>query len=279
MDEPQTADAEGMLWRVVGARGLRLRVGAQSFENRSARKALETITQTASILNRVLQPEVDRLDSPIELILAPGILESDTGIRNVESVAPRQNIITLDAGDSGAVVRSTVDVLVRQWFGAPAVSVPLFVDGLAGLVRARMGTGPDIRAAHDAVLATIDTGRPASIYPQLRDGAQSADPDPVATSFVAYLIGLDNGRAFGAFLRAFDPQQRDDAADIVYHQPLGSLEAAWHGFVRHRAREGTAFRALFRHLLPLIRPYKLSAAEAGLLMVLSVALTRQGPAT
>lgn len=275
MDEPETADAEGMLWRVVGARGLRLRVGARSFDNRSTREALETLTQTAAILNRVMQPEVDRLDTPIELLLATGSSESELGIPNVESGASPPNIIKFDAeaGGSGAVVRSTIEVLVRQWFGAPAVSVPLFIDGLAGIVRARMGTGPDIRAAHDAVLATIDTGRPASIYPQLRVGAPPADPDPVATSFVAYLIGLDNGGAFGAFLRAFDPQRRDDAADIVYHQPLGSLESAWHGFVRHRAREGTAFRALFRHLLPLIRPYWPSAAEAGLLMVLGVALT------
>jgi ATP-binding cassette, subfamily B, bacterial len=220
-------------------------------------------------LGRLLDRNADRAQPVVELILVqladPAPASDLLGTRIVLSGA--------EETDRAAVTRSTVSAALANWYGEEVVAVPLFVDGLTGVLRAKLRSGADLRTAHDAVLATIEAGRPASIYPRLLLEASPADPDPIATSFVAYLMGLTDRRTFGEFLEAFVPYRRDLAADQVYHQPLGSLEAAWHGFVRHRAREGSAFQALIRQLVPLMRPYWLPTAEAALLMLLGVALT------
>jgi ABC-type multidrug transport system fused ATPase/permease subunit len=269
------ADADGLRWRAVRSGDIRFHVGAASFNDRETLKALKALSQTVHFLSETIKPEDERTGDEPRFVLVAGdrVLGAD-GQRPHANADAR--VVQLDhrLGSQQAAIHAAVAAMVAAWYGHHIASIPLFVDGLTGAARAKIGiAGADLHAAHNAVLDTIDAGRPASIFPRLRPGAPSSDPDPIATSFVAYLIGLDRGGAFGAFLHAFDPNQRDDAADLVYHQPLGSLESAWHGFVRHRAREGTAFRSLLRHLFPLVRPYWPVAVEAGLLMVLGVALT------
>ncbi len=216
------------------------------------------VARTLAELARVLRAEPGR--EPVHIDLRSVELPAATGTEPISQIIP-------------LVVRAALE----RWYGPLAVAAPLFVDGLSGVVRAGLLGSPSVRASHDDVLKSIETGRPASIFPSLRPDAPALDPDPIATSFVAYLIELDGGAVFAQFLARFDPEQSDDAANELYHQPLGSLEAAWQGFVRHRAREGTAFRALFRHLLPLLRPYRLATVELLVLMVLGVAVTLSIP--
>ncbi len=267
-----------LTWRTVETKGLVLRVGSRSFEHERTREALRTLTQTVTNLQRILKPSEDFHSNPAEIVLVDEA--GDTSADSIgqpgedrATIAP-PTVVRLDSGaPTTAVIRPTVELLVGRWFGPKSVAAPLFVDGLTGIVSADAGLGPNIREAHNVVLATIDTGRPASFIPRLKEGAPAQGADPIATSFVVYLLGLDSAETFGEFLLTFDPHQADDAANRIYHQPLGSLEASWHGFVRHRAREQTAFRALVQRLIGLLRPYRLPAAEVGVLMVLNVCLT------
>lgn len=271
MPDEQAREGSALRWTTVNVRGTTLRVGTTLPNSRVVRASIEAVMRAGRALAKLVEPDDRRDATPVDILLVAKATPDEVTAR----LAPSAHVVRVDpdAPDRRAVVRPTVDILVRRWFGDRPRRAPLFIDGLAGLIRAQLGIGPNVRSAHDAAHKLLEAGGHASIFPHLRIGADPADPDAVATSFTAYLIGLDRGRTFGRFLAAFDPRQLDEAANDIYLQPLSSLESAWHGFVRHRAHEGTAFRALFRHLLPLIRPYWPTAAEVGLLMVLGVALT------
>jgi ABC-type multidrug transport system fused ATPase/permease subunit len=270
--------SQQLAWRTVASKGVELRVGARSFEHEPTRVALRTLTQTATILQQTLKPSGDRHGDPPQIVLVnepsdfgsgPAAQPGEDGVTIAQPM-----VVRLDPADPrSAVVRPTVELLVGRWYGERSVVAPLFVDGLAGIVLAKTGLSASIRESHDIVLATIDAGRPASVLPRLKEDAPVLSPDPIATSFVTYLLELESAEAFGEFLKTLDPGRADDAANFIYHQPLGSLETSWHGFVRHRARERTAFRVLVQRLLGLLRPYRLSVAEVGLLMILNVCLT------
>ena len=282
MTTPQTGASveSGRLyaWRIHKDDGPELRVAARSFNTPRALEGRRRIIETADFLKRMFKLPSHRLGGATEFILVDESLGGvpDASFEEVaanSSPVPRA-FISLGTDDiAWAVVRPTTELLIRQWFGEQAAAVPIFVDGLTGLALDKATHRGGVLEAHLAVLASIEAGQPPSIFSWLKREAIASGPNPVATSFVSYLIGLDTGAAFGRFLERFDPRRPNDAAETVYHQPLGSLESTWHGFVRHRVRSGTAFRLLLRRLLPLLRPYWASTVQLGLMMVLGVALT------
>ncbi|MDQ4099964.1 MAG: ATP-binding cassette domain-containing protein, partial [Chloroflexota bacterium] len=135
-----------------------------------------------------------------------------------------------------------------------------------------------VTEADAAVRGALRSGRRVSIFPL----DQHDDDDlgrAVALSFVAWLIEGYGGPALGQYLAAFDPQRDDAAAAVAFHQPLGALEEAWLGTVRHEPRRATAFRTLARELLPLLRPHWLRTLELLALIVVGVGLSVAVPLT
>lgn len=198
------------------------------------------------------------------LDLAPDADLQGSIVRVIEPEAPGEPI-----------VRPLVLLLISQWYNLEVASIPLFTDGIAGVLAGRLGAGPNIKEADDAVRAKISAGTLPSILGKigaasgptssplvtgrsLGYGASSASqwaPDSVATSFVGFLLRSFGEERLREVLAAYDSERRDQATMVVYQRPLGALEESWLVELRRRRLKGSALPLFLRGLGPLIRPY------------------------
>ena len=80
------------------------------------------------------------------------------------------------------VTWSVTRIALARWFSPEAASSDLFATGIAGVVAARIGSGPTLRDVKDRIRDDLANGRPVSIFAS--DAAESG----AATAFVAYLL-------------------------------------------------------------------------------------------
>lgn len=190
------------------------------------------------------------------------------------------SLVTLQSDDPPrSVVEPLVTHLVRRWFGDEALEADVMVTGLVGVTEARVLKRPLIEEAHAHVRDALLNDRNVSIFSRGEHDGSGRPPTEAATSFVAYLIDIFGAPSIGRYLATYDPRRTDAASVSEYYQPLGSLEEDWLGTIRHEKKGGSAFGALFRQLVPLVRPNWVRAAELLVLMVLGVGLTIAAPLT
>ncbi|MBD0329135.1 MAG: ATP-binding cassette domain-containing protein [Thermoleophilia bacterium] len=204
-------------------------------------------------------------------------------------------------------------VAIARWFGEAAAEAPLLVNGAAGLAAARTGSGPSVREADAAVYEQLmqatgagagggmgmggpmtmgapasappsaDGERPSgppSIFPRLQPAApgDAVDaPDPVATSFVGYLITSFGAEAFAQFLAGYDAAKRDESALSAFRQTLAALEEGWIGWLMKGGSGAQGLSSLFRFLTPLLLRYRWRLVEVAVWMAVGLAVTAAFP--
>ena len=157
-----------------------------------------------------------------------------------------------DGADAPLTVALT-SLLVARWFGEAAAAAKLFHVGIGGVVAARTDTGPTLDEVRGMVVSEFEGGEFVSIFSPERDEFRPGPPDPLATSFVAFLVETFGGAALSHFLATYDPVRRDESAMSVYQRPLAALEEAWLSGLAKKSGTATALRRLFSYLLPLFR--------------------------
>lgn len=260
-------------WQVH--RGQRVTVHAPQGSYAARRAAIEVhdAERVVAALEQLLRPREHR-DAQIHVYLvdrsgersdAEAVSSSpecaDTIVRVIEPETP-----------GASLVRSLTSLLVGRWFGSGPASAGLFIDGIAGVVAARTELGAPLADAEGWVREELAARRPVSIFARPSpDESAPAATDPASTSFVGFLIAAFGEESLRRFLETYDPQRRDHAALTAYQQPLGALEETWLGRVQRRPGGGAVFRAFFRHLLPLLRPYWWRELEVFAYMLLELA--------
>jgi ABC-type multidrug transport system fused ATPase/permease subunit len=99
------------------------------------------------------RPEVPGPGAAGEADLAPGDLVGDSGVVRV----------VRGGAEAEPIAWTLTRFVCTQWFGHAAGEAAPFVDGLAGVVAARSGTGPAVEVAHAWVRGQLTSGRPVSI--------------------------------------------------------------------------------------------------------------------
>ncbi len=281
MTEPTVERTDGedsTAWQSYAGRRVTVHAPSGSHAATRAEAELRHVDHVVAALVRLLAPDPTRDAERVDVYLTdPTTSPSINGQLDAPDAAPSALVWVIQPeGPSTSLTEPLVRRLLTRWYGPAAGGAERILAGIAGVVAARVGERPTVAEADAAVRTALATGHHASIFPiAARDDGEQV----VATSFVAWLIDRFDAPSLGSFLAAFDAERDDAAAQIAFHHPLGALEEEWLGAVHHRPRGGTAFRALFHHLLPLLRPHWVRTGELLVLMVLGVGFTLGIPLT
>ncbi len=252
-------------WRSFPGKRVTIHAPEGSYAATRAPSELAEADATVATLAELLQHD-DAPGGPVEIYLTDGAGlagddDSVTGgralVRAIQPEAPGE-----------PVAWPLTRLLLERWLGpgaAAAIAVPA---GLAGLVAARTGAGPTLAEARERVQAQLAGGAPVSIF-----APGDGELPHAATAFVAFLLHAHGPGALRRFLAAYDPERRDQAALAVYERPLAALEESWLASLKRQSGKREAFRELFHHLAPLIRPYWRRWLEISAYMLLGVAFT------
>lgn len=239
----------------------------------AATKAATELREAEAViesLEKGLELKPDHRTDPIALYLTDPVPVSDdevTGYQFTPALS-EQGLVRILQPDAPApsLAESIVQYVIPRWLGNPEAIAPFFLIGVAGVLEARLKRGPTIEESHEWVRSEQAAGRKVTIFTETPD-------KQLATSFVHYLITQFSLSALWSFLKAYDPQRRDHAALLAYQQPLGALEEAWLAHLVRPKRRDNPFKALFRYLIPLVKPFWWRQAEALLLMLVGVGAT------
>ncbi|HLJ54050.1 MAG TPA: ABC transporter ATP-binding protein [Chthonomonadaceae bacterium] len=177
-----------------------------------------------------------------------------------------------------ALARAVTRSLASHWFGGDAVSAGLFVEGIAGVALSRAGAGFDLSAADQWVRAELLAGRKVYATHEPQESAEASDAvrtaqgglNRAAVSFVAYLLATFGPQALAAYLKEFDPNRQDRAANAAFRRPLAVLEEDWQTRLS-RMGAGDALRTFLRQIVPLLRPYRWKQVEILVYLLLAAA--------
>jgi len=257
-------------WETHVGKRVVVRAPAGSYPSRRAAAELRDAEKAVDALESLLAPPPERLGPPVDVYLTDAVSAAGAGSDGAAVPAPQVKEAVLhvvqpeDPGEP--VVYDLTRLLVGRWFGERAASAALFVDGVAGLVSSRIGFGPSVEDADEAVRAELAAGREVSVF-------AAEPPAIVSLSFVGFLLKTHGPEPLRQFLSTYDPDRRDQAAAAVYQRPLGSLEELWLTSLRELSGLRATFRTLFSHLLPLMRPFKLRWVEIFVYMLLGIGYT------
>jgi ABC-type multidrug transport system fused ATPase/permease subunit len=255
-----------------------------------AQATLREAEQVVETLEKLLRPADAEAGAPIAVYLSDplGALPDDQAAASPdlpESLSEQQ--VGTPGGDDGAIIVRVIrpeapgepivlpltHLLARRWFGPDSVLGGTLLDGVAGVVAARIGKGPSIEAANQWVRSERAARRSVSVVGRARleppANGRARELDLGATSFVAFLLEANGPTALRQFLADYDPNRRDQAAVAAFQRPLGTLEETWLSGLEQRGGD-SAFRAFFRHLMPLLRPYWRRELEVLGLMILGL---------
>ena len=286
--EPTTGDiASG--WHVVQGQHVTVRVRAGSTAAGDAANLLNVAEQTVTTLLQMLEPSQADANARIDLYLSDltdassdGTAPPSPGDGQPEQGSPDSvSVFAVKQPDDPprSLIGPLVRHLVSRWYGPEAIEADVMVTGLAGVVAGQVLKRPIIEDAHAHVRSLLLNDRNVSIFGGDDAAGSRHVQDEAATSFVAHLIDLFGSGSIGQYLAAYNPRRSDAAAVSEYYQPLGSLEEGWLRSIRHETTGGSAFRALFGQLVPLIRPHWQRGIELIVLMVVGVGLTIAAPLT
>ena len=271
-------------WIEVAGRGIVVHAPEGSLAAARSQSELRELERVRASLERLLEPPDAELREAIHVYLIDAVDARTSGPPG-DVVGAAGIIRTVDPEQAGEhVAASLAGFAIARWLGPGASGVPLLVDGVAGVVAAETGTGPAAAEADELVRSRLtDAVSPAdagvSVLTRLDAAGQAeaeAGLDPVATSFMTFLLdgfGLD---AVRRFLAEYEPARRDESANEVFRQPLAALEAAW---VRalDKKEPRRPLGDFLRHLAPLYRPYRWRLAEVGVWVLVGLAITVAAP--
>jgi ABC-type multidrug transport system fused ATPase/permease subunit len=152
-----------------------------------------------------------------------------------------------------------LEILAREVPGRKCGGFRGLLPGLAGLVAAEKGLGPE-PAASDA--AAFESYRRDRRLPQLfgpDDPGVPREPDAAELSFLRHLRSTRGAPAFARFVREALAAGPGPAAAAAYGRSLDQLEAEWLQAIETRARQ--AGSGLLRRAGGILRPYWLRVAE------------------
>lgn len=239
-----------------------------SYADRRIQTELHDAEEVAEALVKLLEPPADRRGEPVDIYLtdpvtaAPGVPPQPNGHDAVPASGTAIIRIVQPEAPGEPVALPLTRTLIARWFGANAASSALFVDGIAGVVAARTGSGPSIQDAQDWVRAQLTAGQSISVFSQMStqqppSAASQANPpeNRIATAFIAYLLETYGAAALRQFLAAYDPSRQDQATLDAFQRPLGALEETWLAGMAHAPGRSSAIRSFLQYLLPLLKPY------------------------
>jgi ABC-type multidrug transport system fused ATPase/permease subunit/pSer/pThr/pTyr-binding forkhead associated (FHA) protein len=275
-DRPTVAASPA--WRTSSGKGVVVHAPEGSYAATRAPAELREAERALSAVQDLLQPADERNGGPIDVYITDGFAalaadgsvpdSGDGGVTKAGTIGERAVVRVVQPEAPGEPVTWPLTRLaIARWFGRGAASSDLFAAGIAGVVAARIGSGPTLQEVKDGIRDAQTEGRPVSIFAP--DVAESG----AATSFVAYLLEAYGADPLRRFLAEYDPERRDQAAIAAYERPLGALEEAWLNSFMQLAGSRKAFRQLFGYLLPLIKPHWLRWLEIALYMLYGVAFT------
>lgn len=232
-------------WERTAGKGVAVHVVEGSYPARRAALELREAERTVAALNELLAPMDDRRGEAVDIYL------TDVGDGDEQNRSPAPNdeaIVRLvqPDGPGRPIAYPLTRLLVHRWFGPQAASATLFVNGIAGVVGARSESGPRLEEVDDRMRAELRAGHPVSVL--------GSDTEEVATSFLGFLLRGHGVEPLREFLAAYDPERRDHAAMTAYQRPLAALDELWQADLRELSGVRATFRALFSHLVPLLKP-------------------------
>ncbi len=256
-------------------KGVAVHAPKGSYAARRAAAELSEAEKAIAALEDLLAAPREHRGRPIHIYLADGVAGqvSDPAATRAEPGILR--VLSPDA-PAEAVAYSLTGRLVERWFGPKAASASLFVNGIAGVVAGRTGAGPTREDVDELVRVQRTAVGDVSIFKRGRERDNAADQegaDPLATSFVGFLLEVYGAERLREFLAAYDPARRDQALSETYHRPLGSLEELWLTRLLEPSGGRSRFRALASHLVPLMKAHRLRWAEIIAYTLLGVAYT------
>jgi ABC-type bacteriocin/lantibiotic exporter with double-glycine peptidase domain len=295
---PQPAKAVGRAagagqdWQTLRGKWVAVYAPQGSYAARRAPVVLKEADRTADAVERLLKSDkppggyehadIYLLDPVVQL--AGGITEGDTGDKEVEGYLYAAEASSVPTG-SDAIVRivrpespgdpvtyEVVRLLLSRWFGASLASEPFLVKGIAGVVAARLGIGDTVQEADTWVRAELKAGRGVSVFGASHSGHANGDAldNRVATSFFAYLMDNFGAGPLKQFLKAYDPDRRDQAAITAFQRPIGAIEEAWLNTLKRAPARKSVWRSFFHHVIPLLKPYRLRYIEVSIYMLLGL---------
>jgi ATP-binding cassette, subfamily B, bacterial len=282
--------ADAVRWLDVSGKGVAVHAPEGSLAARRAQAELHEIERIRAALERVLKPPPERLADPIHVYLVDPV-GGDDADRVAETGVIRMLVEELP---SRPPIGSVSRFAIARWFGEAAARVPLIAYGVAGVVAAHTEAGPAVADADDVVRSALPgatplagsestAAPPAAEPPSIFSRLESADArlvdgalDPVATSFMAFLLERFGAEAVGRFFADYDAARRDESANTAFRQPLAELEAAWLSALKKNA-PARPFHDFFGYLAPMFRPYARRLVEVAVWMAFGLGVVVAAP--
>jgi ABC-type multidrug transport system fused ATPase/permease subunit len=261
--EAAEATPRAPIWRTLSSKHIAVLAPEGSYALKQAPNELRQAVRILGALSRLLEPgEAKEKETDLRIYLTDPVAAPEDGLHGGDGYGQERP----DAGQ-GAVLRvvqpdapgeplsrAVTERLIALWFSRDAAGSKLFVDGIAGVVDARLGTGASVKEADEWVRGELTEKRDVSVFSPPTSG-ERVGWERTATSFVAYLLHSYGAGALRRFLTEFDPQRRDHSATAVYERPLGKLEEGWIAAVRKSASHRGSYGPFFRQIVPLLKPY------------------------
>ncbi len=241
----------------------------------AARRALEVLPrleQAVEELIKFLAPSKVQLEEPIQVCLIdPGTLEDEADLQSragndihkAPGMDPIVHIMRPEEHDE-LLLLAVTRTLVRRWVGQNAVSIPFFLNGIAGIIAARSGIGLEVARINSTLRTELLNNHTISIFAatqKTEEVTQSMTSNDIATSFMAFLIDTYGASALKQFLAADDANRQDQAALVAYQRSLGQLEELWLTNLRKSANSSSTFLLFIQRIIPLLKPYWLREIE------------------
>ncbi len=297
----QTNDNGSISWTAYKGKHITVYGQKGSYAVRRAAAELRDAERAAEALEKLLEPKAEVAAGPLEIYLVDAVAGTPVpadhplhAAMNGNGNGPRKEaghtafapivrILQPEAAEE-PVAYPVMRRLLSRWFGADPERVRVMVEGIGGVVAGRTGAGPTLKEAQQWMREQLEQGKQPTVFGQPESASPPGDgvaarPDAApdssfgsaATSFVGYLIEQYGAPTLRQFWAAYDPQRSDQAYLAAYQKPLGALEESWLWDLKKDQRGSTAYRAFFRQIVPLIRPYWLRQAEVFLYLLFSLA--------
>ncbi|MDQ4095807.1 MAG: ATP-binding cassette domain-containing protein [Actinomycetota bacterium] len=285
--EPQVKQGPGgLMWQELRGRRAVVHTPVGSFASYAAATEIEQADRIFDVLMTILEIPEARAGAPVDVYLVDPPV-GPPGAAGQQEAAPPPRL--QGVGESGIVRVVTneafpaplatplAQLLLTRWFGEKAASLPVIVEGLAGMAAGQAGWGPPPDEAHAWVQAELAEKRKVSVMPR---GPRATGGGTInrhaATSFVSFLIESSEPGDLQRFLTAFDPDRPDEAAMGIYEQSLAEMEEGWHEAMQGMGSNLTV-RSALSFLTPLLKPHAGRYLEVLLYMLFGVALANLLP--
>lgn len=272
-DNIPTGSLPQQAWQAVEGARVTLYIVPGSPEVDHAPALLHATEALLTALHKLLEPKETSAEERVQIYLTETAPAENAPLSVRPSQTERDNALPTHPGSASnaifslptsvSLARAITATALRRWYGEPIASAAAFVEGIAGLATAQAGIGPAIEECDQKVRAELEAGRTISIT----SGASAVKQtdaeriDPIATSFLGFLVANSGEAALRRYLEAYDPDRQDQAAMEAYRHPLAVMEEEWLARLRRKVDDRGLFRSFLRQIFPLLKPYKWKQIE------------------